>query len=117
MDNDVFMELKKFIENERWKYKFPLTRETKLVQDLNIYGDDSVRFILAYGKYFNVDVTNFMAADYFDDEGYDVIGSIKEFLKLKTKTTVKKTRKTLNLGHLEKGIIKGRLDEEVIAEI
>jgi hypothetical protein len=50
-----------------------------------------------------------MAADYFADEGLDLIGFIVSLLIGK-----KKQYKMLTVGHLEKGILAGRLDEEII---
>ncbi len=78
-----------------------ITRETRLYDDLGIYGDDAVDFLIAYSKAFNVDVTKFMAADYFKGDGIDILG-------------LGKSKKTLTVGHLEKGIIVGRLDDEII---
>lgn len=110
MNEKVLEELKQFIINQRWEYKIPLLRETKLQEDLSIYGDDAVEFMIAYGKHFNVDVSKFMAAEYFSDEG-----------GVKLPVAVKKlfknggaSKKVLTIGHLEKGILAGRLDEEVI---
>lgn len=57
-----------------------------------------------------MDVTNFMAGDYFGAERSVVLSELGNWVTGKHK----KTRKTLTVGHLEKAIIAGRLDEEVI---
>jgi hypothetical protein len=111
MTNEVSERLKIFIEKERWQYEFPLTNDVRLYEDLGIYGDDAVEFLIAFGKEFNVDVSNFLAADYFKGEGIDFITPILNLFRNKRVTT---NKKVLTLGHLEKSIKAGRLDEEVI---
>ena len=112
MDNEILKRLQTFIESERWEYKFSLTRDVRLYQDLGIYGDDAVSFMLAYGKEFGVDVSNFMAADYFKGEGVNFLGEILKFFSKEKKEEPK--LKDLTIGDLEKGVIAGKLDEEVI---
>jgi hypothetical protein len=103
--NDIFFEkLKLFTIKEAFLTKEKLTRDTKLYEDLGITGDDAIEFILAYSKYFQVDVVNFMAADYFEDEGRSTL-----FRKGTNK-------KIITLGDLEKGIIAGKLNEEIIGK-
>lgn len=51
-----------------------------------------------------------MAADYFSNEGGPILPAIIRFLTNRKK----RERKVLTVAHLEKGIITGRLDEEVI---
>jgi hypothetical protein len=111
MTNEVLERLQIFIEKERWRYKFPLTNDVRLYEDLGIYGDDAVDFIVAFGKEFNVDVSNFLAADYFKGEGIDIITPILNLFKSKHLIV---NKKSLTLGHLEKSIKAGRLDEEII---
>lgn len=107
---DILERIQKFVVKERWEYDFPLTRDTRLEQDLRITGIDAVNFIVAFGKEFNVDVSKFMAADYFNDEGIDIIGPLIRLFTGKQK----EEKKVLTLGHLEKAVRLGRLDEEVI---
>jgi len=102
MESEKFGELVQFTIEQSCVDDEPITRETRLYDDLGIYGDDAVDFLIAFGKKFNVNVSRFMAADYFKGEGIDILG-------LGHAPT-----KTLTVGHLEKGIIAGRLDEEVI---
>jgi acyl carrier protein len=110
MNNENFDKLKQFIVKERWEYDFPLTRETTIAGDLGIYGDDSDEFLIAFGKEFNVDVSQFRIGDYFSGEGDPILPAIIRLFTGKKK----RQRKILTIGHLEKAVIAGRLDEEVI---
>jgi hypothetical protein len=110
MNNEILEKLKEFIIEQQWEYEFPLLRTTMIEKELKITGDDAVDFLVAYGKKFNVDISRFMAADYFDDEGDKILPAIIRFLIDKKKTA----KKNLTIGHLEKGILAGRLDEEII---
>lgn len=87
-----------------------IDENSRIEEDLGITGDEAWEFLIEYGKSFNVDVSNFMAADYFKAEGFDFITPILEFLKLKKKII----KKTLTINDLIKGIIAGKLDEDVI---
>ncbi|MDR2204930.1 MAG: DUF1493 family protein [Flavobacteriaceae bacterium] len=100
MNDEILEKLKKFIIEERWEYDFPLMRDTRIENDLDIYGDDADDFIIAFGKEFNVDVSWFRIGEYFNSE------NSRPF-------NVKK-KKNLTIAHLEKAVIAGRLDEEVI---
>jgi hypothetical protein len=84
---------------------------TRLYDDLGVYGDDASDLLIEYGKRFNVDVSKFMAADYFKGEGIDMIGGLIRLFSGKQSAGLK----TLTVNDLEKGIVAGRLDEEVIA--
>jgi acyl carrier protein len=77
---------------------------------LGISGGDAVEFIIAFGKKFNVNVSKFMAAEYFNPEGDLILPAIIRFLTGKKK----RKQKCLKIIHLEKAVIAGRLDEEVI---
>jgi hypothetical protein len=77
---------------------------TGMQRDLSVYGDDAVAFLVAYGKAFHVDVSRFVAADYFDGEGIGVLAWFKPAKK----------RKELTVGHLQQGIAAKRLDEQVL---
>lgn len=72
-----------------------------LEKDLGITGDDSEDFLIAFAKEFNVDVSKFPVGDYFKDEGDPLFPSARRV-------------KALTVGQLEKAILAGRLDEEVI---
>ena len=68
---------------------------------MGITGADAADFLMAYKNYFNVDVSQFKAADHFEGEGMNIL-------------TGNGGKKDLTLGDLEKGIIAGRLNEEVL---
>jgi hypothetical protein len=108
MNNGIFEQILSFVEEQRWKYPFDLYRTTKLEKDLSITGDESVEFIVAFGKKFNVDVSNFMATEYFEPEGDFIFPAIIRFF------TSKKKDKELTLGDLEQAIKAGKLDNTII---
>ena len=110
MSDEIFEKLKTFVIKEAAVDEEEVTREAKIENDLGVTGGDAVDFLIAYSKEFNVDVTKFMAADYFDGEGDPILPAIGRFFTGKTK----KENKVLTVAHLEKGIVTGRLDEEVI---
>lgn len=110
MGEDIFNKLKTFIikqvaipENKE------INRCTKIQDDLGIYGDDAVEFLISFSKEFNVDISSFMAADYFSSEGDMVLPAIIRFLINKKK----KKRKLITIGHLEKAILEGKLNENI----
>lgn len=100
--NFYIEELKDFINNEMWPSDIDITRHTRIEADLGITGDDAEEFIIAYSKKYNVDVSEFMAADYFDAEGISLILSRNP------------NNKHLTIEHLIRGIITGKLNEEII---
>lgn len=89
----------------RGKYDFLITKDTQIENGLGIYGDDATEFILEYAKQFEVDVSNFLLADYFLDEGLNLLGLFR-----------KKKKKTLTIGDLLKGIEAAKLNEEVLSQ-
>lgn len=108
MNNEIFINLKSLVITQSAVKDELITRDTSIEDDLGLTGDDAVDFLIAYSKTFDVDVTKFMAADYFGPERSVVLSELfREF-------TGKRKRKILTVGHLEKGIIAGRLDENVI---
>jgi acyl carrier protein len=102
MTDEIFNTLKEFVIKQSAVDDEEITKETQIEDELGMTGDDAVEFMIAYGKTFNVDVTKFMAADYFGPE----VGILFRLFK--------RSRKILTVGHLEKGILAGRLDEEII---
>ena len=88
-----------------------ITENTLLETDLNIYGDDAVEYLVAFGNEFNVDMSNFKAADYFSAEG-----GLKMFLGLGQLFGIKKDprKRELKIKHLVRSVEMGKLDEEVI---
>lgn len=112
MEDKSLKDIIKLIETKMGRYNIPIVRETCLEKDLGMSGDDAMEFIISFGKKFNVDVSKFMAADYFAGEGIDIFGSILGAITGKKQN--KRIKKELTVHHLEKAIIAGRLDEEII---
>ena len=110
MCNEIFESIKIFVIKETCTRKFPLERTTSIEATLGVTGDDAYELMINYGKQFNVDIKQFMFSDYFKNEGRDIFGGIFRFVAGKKP----KIRKELTLGDLEKGVIAGRLDEEII---
>lgn len=73
-------ELRDFINELSAVRKDKVVPEARLVKDLRIDGDDGVELIVAYSKKFYVDVSNFMAADYFNPEGDPILSFLIRFL-------------------------------------
>jgi acyl carrier protein len=110
MNVQIFDRIKQFTSKQAGIVEGKITENLSLENDLGIYGDDAVEFIIAFGKEFNVDVSNFMAADYFSAEGDPVLPAIIRFITNKKKRKLK----DLRLIHLKKAVKAGRLDEDVI---
>lgn len=110
MNEDIFNRLKSFVVDQAGVEDDEVIPEAKLEDDLGVTGDDAVDLLLAYSKTFNVDVTKFMAADYFDGEGDPILPAIIRLFTGKKKGK----NKVLTVAHLEKGILAGKLDETVI---
>lgn len=110
MNVDLFSELQEFVVKKGGVDYEEVTRDAKIEEDLGIYGDDAMEFLKEYGKKFSVDISRFMAADYFSPEGDIILPALIRMLTGKKK---KKT-KHLTIEHLQKGILAGKLDEDVI---
>jgi acyl carrier protein len=110
MNEELFNKLKSFIANQAGVEYDDVIPEAKLEDDLGITGDDAVDLLLAYSKTFNVDVTKFMAADYFDGEGDKILAALIRILTGKKKVK----NKVLTVEDLGKGILAGKLDDTVI---
>ncbi len=110
MDQELFNKVKEFAVNQAAVEEKEVTESASIEDDLGVHGDDAVEFIIAFGKKFNVDVSKFMAAEYFSPEGDVILPAIILFFTGKKK----RKHKDLKIMHLEKAVIAGRLDEEVI---
>ena len=110
MSSEIFEKLKEFTVEQAGLEEKEITENASLENDLGIYGDDAIEYLVAFGKKFNVDISKFMAADYVSAEGIDIIGPVVRLFTGKKE----KTRKDLTIRHLEKAVLAGRLDEEVI---
>lgn len=108
MNEKLFNEVKLFTVDFQGLLESDVKEKSSIQDDLGIWGDDAIEFIIAFGKKFNVDVSKFMAADYFSGEGEFILSS-------KTNSKFKDpTRKDLTISHLVKAVEVGRLDEDVI---
>jgi acyl carrier protein len=110
MSTDIFDRLKDFTIKQAGVTEEEVTEDASLENDLGVSGDDAVEFIVAFSKEFNVDVSKFMAAEYFSPEGDVILPTIIGLFTGKKKAR----QKDLTIKHLEKAVIAGRLDEEVI---
>lgn len=106
--------IREFIEKSDWDSIDNINSETIIEKDLGFTGEDALEFINDYAKFFNVDCSKFEFTKYFYAEsGVDLINPILNIFKSKAEKVNKPTN-DLTIGHLAKGIIAGRLDEEVI---
>ena len=103
----MFNNLKEFVINQSAVNDQVITRSTQIEDDLGVSGDDAVEFIIAFGKEFNVDISKFMASDYFSSEGDFILPALVRFFTKKKK----RERKCFTVGHLEKAVMAGKLDE------
>ncbi len=111
MNSEIFNNVKRFTIDQAAAGENDITENALLETDLGIYGDDAIEYVIAFGKEFNVDVSRFMAADYFSPEGgFKLPPGIIKFFGGKKKPR----QKELTIKHLMKAVIAGRLDEEVI---
>ena len=106
-DENTLEKIKTLIEDTCGINRTRIKSESRLEEDLKITGTDAIELIIEFGKQFNVNVSNFMAADYFEPEGLNMLS-----LLLPKKTN----KKTLTIGHLEKAVLAGKLDEAVLGQ-
>lgn len=99
-----------FVKNESCVNDEIISFDTRLEEDLGMYGDDAIEFMLKYAKQYNVDVTRFEAANYFSSEARSLVWSILCSFFRKESTS----KKSLTIRHLYEGIKNGRLDEDII---
>lgn len=110
MGDEILNQIGQLIENKMGRYKKPFTRDTALEKDLGISGDDAVDFLLDFSKKFNIDMSKFDIRKYFFPEGDFMLPIILRLITGKKREKISE----LKLGDLEKAIIAGRLDEEII---
>jgi acyl carrier protein len=110
----VLEEIKLFIRKNDWGDAKRLDENTSVEDDMGITGMDAVDFINDYAKEFNVDIKEFDYRKYFYAEGgIDLINPLLNLFK-REEERINIKPKVLTLKHLEKAVIAGRLDEEVI---
>ncbi|MEM6738460.1 MAG: DUF1493 family protein [Bacteroidota bacterium] len=99
----TFETLEDFIRVELL-YKKPLSRKTRLAEDLGLAGDDGVEFIEKFSEKFEVDFPDdFDYLKYFGPEGIDLIGAIKSAF---IKKELRETTIPITLGQLEEAMVK-----------
>lgn len=70
-DNDpIVQQLKIMISENRGIPLQKLRLEDTLFQDLGMYGDDALEFLVEYAKTFEIDMTGFDFSKYFRSEGW-----------------------------------------------
>lgn len=96
-----FLSLVSFIREQIREDKMLINRETLIEDQLGVTGDEAEELIIAFAKQYNVNIDNFIFRNYFYDEpGLFNIPN--------------RVIKPLNIGHLERAIIAGALDDNVI---
>lgn len=96
-----FTDLITFVREQIREFIIPITKDTLIEDDLGVTGDEADELITYFSKHYKVNITNFDFSKYFYDEPgvFNVQNRIV---------------KPLTIGHLEKAILAGRLDDEVI---
>ncbi len=91
VNNDLFLEIKKFIIKERWKYAFEIDMNTSIQSDLKIYGDDASEFISKFCKKFSLNCETFVFSDYFAPEPswFDLFRKTKAYKNLTVRDLMK----------------------------
>ena len=101
LNEDMFQQLIAFIRSEIREDGHPITRNTLLEDDLGVTGDEAGELIANFSKRFNVNIDKFIFDSYFYDE--------PGVFNLPNRKI-----KPFRISHLEKAIIAGKLDDEVI---
>jgi acyl carrier protein len=104
------IELRDFLIRRLGVEEEEIMPQARIEEDLGVWGDDAVDLIIEFGKRFKVNVSNFMAADYFSPDGDRILPAIFRMLTGKKQ----KKHKALTIYHLDRAINEGRLDEDVI---
>lgn len=106
---DSWQQLLHFVEQERGKYRVPLTSDTELFAQLGLEGDDAAEFLDHYATEFRVDMTSFDYHQYFGPEGLDFVSVIISLFSRKGR----QPHKPLTLGDLHDAMIRGRWEQGV----
>lgn len=101
--DDVWIQIIQFVKEERWDGEY--TRETDLVKELKLKGDDAYEFICLFGKRFGVNIVDFNFEEYFYPEGDWIFPKILG-LVLNQKN---RSKRKITLADLERGVKEGKL--------
>src|SRR5580700_4173422 len=104
MGESNFDKLKEFVVELAGVYENEVTPNARLYDDMGIYGDDASELLVKYGKKFNVNISKFMAADYFKGEG-DIDLIIDDLARRFTGKIPSSGLKVRTVRELEKGIL------------
>lgn len=104
MDKVNLNKIIEFVKRNRWDYSFELNENTRLYEDLGIYGDEASSFFIEFGNYFNVDVSKLELDKYFKGEGLSIFSLFKK----------RKDNYSLTLGCMVYATKKGALNDTVI---
>jgi hypothetical protein len=99
LDTDLHDKLVTFLRKELMIREEILHGSIRIEADLGVTGDDAVELVLAFGKAFQVDVTEFRINEYFGPEGTDIFCLYPDA----------KSRKNLTIDDLERAVLDGRL--------
>jgi Protein of unknown function (DUF1493) len=73
VESGIAKRVTEFLVRELRLRKTDLKRETRLRQDLRVYGTDAIELLEAFAEEFRVDMSGFDVAQYFWPEGSDPI--------------------------------------------
>jgi hypothetical protein len=97
---DCFPELISYLKEKSGEHNMPIERQTLIEDDLGVTGEDAYDLIVQISKMYQIDITGFDFAKYFNDE---------PLIFLSDRMVLPFT-----VGHLEKAIIAGRLNDEIV---
>lgn len=110
MEIEIFEKIKQFIVNQVGEECLPITRETELRKHLKLDGDDADEFLIAFGKTFSVDISQFPIGDYFNSEGNVLWFALVEWVgNLFVKQSAQSHSKIITIGDLERSVRLGYL--------
>ena len=89
-----------FVRDQIREYKKSITRETSIENDLGVTGEEAAELLSSFSAKFNVDISKFDFDKYFNEEP-NVFVEHRNIL-------------TFTIGHLEKAMIAGFLNDDVI---
>lgn len=91
----------------KYLFKKPLlTRQTELVNDLGLTGDDAFEFMEKYATKFDIDKGDYEWSNYFDPEGLWLLPSFRK----------KQVKKPITLGMLELAARMGTWDSKTLEQ-
>lgn len=107
-DIDLYNQIIDFISQKYWVPKGGFRRDTRISDDLGLEGDDADEFMQTFSQKFDVDLSGFNFEKYFIVEGFNPIGIIRLFWKLRRKSLPNKSKHSLTIGDLEKSAQLGK---------